>query len=88
MTVGEACSVIGSVSVVVGGIVWVVSKLTARPQCGEHVRMVKDIDDLKSTDTRIFNKIDNITVEIHAVETRIGERFDQLKDLLISRLPK
>ena len=81
MTIIEVGSIIGSTSVVVGLIAWVVTRLTSRPQCGDHARVVQDIADLRKTDELIFSKID-------AMQVKTFEKFDEIKNLLIDRLPR
>lgn len=86
MTITEGCSIIGAVSVVVGGITFVVTRLTSKPQCGDHVRVVKDIEDLRKTDERFIAKLESMQSEQRKTDEKMFGRFDQMKDLIISKM--
>jgi len=85
MTITELASATTVAGVVVGGIVWVVSRVTARPQCQEHNSICEKVDHLREADLRLFNRLDEIVKGQHESENRLTDKMDDLKNIIIKQ---
>uniref|UniRef100_A0A6M3LCN7 Uncharacterized protein n=1 Tax=viral metagenome TaxID=1070528 RepID=A0A6M3LCN7_9ZZZZ len=85
MTIAELASATTVAGVVVGCIVWVVSRVTARPQCQEHNSVCEKVDHLRETDIRLFNRLDEIVKGQHESENRLTDKMDEMKNIILQQ---